>query len=96
MWSNRTPTAARYLFRMKTAYEERLFLRMWCGGKDIGWCLLTGWRTQNLGEMTNEDLEREGYGGKTLKMYFDTEFDGLSFDTRVTVVNFVMCPSVAG
>jgi hypothetical protein len=96
LWSSRTPTAARYLFRMRTAFEKRLFVRTWCGGKLVGWGLLTGWDTQTLGSIDDNDLQREGYGGKTRKEFLETEFNGLPSTTLVLVVTFVLYPSVVG
>ena len=59
MWSDRTPAAGRYLCRMRKTYEEGLFVRAWCGGKLIGWVLLTGWDSEPLGDMKEGDLVKE-------------------------------------
>ena len=70
VWSNRTPNTARYMSRMRKAYEARLFVRMWCAQKLIGWGLLTGWKTQRLQCMKEADLVREGYGGESMRDVF--------------------------
>ena len=74
---------------MRKAYEARLFVRMWCAQKLIGWGLLTGWKTQRLQCMKEADLVREGYGGESKKEFFKIEFDGVSVDTSVLVISFV-------
>ena len=97
MWSNLTPhTMALYMWRMRKAYDERLFVRMWCGGKLIGWGMLIGWEKQHLGSMKASDLVSEGYGGKTKKEFFAKEFKGVSLDTSVIVISFVLFPVVVG
>ena len=96
VWSNRTPNTARYMSRMRKAYEARLFVRMWCAQKLIGWGLLTGWKTQRLQCMKEADLVREGYGGKSKRDFFKIEFGGVSVDTSVLVISFVLFPSVVG
>ncbi len=61
---------------MKVAYEKRLFIKMWCGGKTVGWCLLTGWHTQTLGQITDNDLEREGTVEKQEKCIWTRNLTG--------------------
>ena len=92
----RTPDTAQYMSRMRKAYEARLFVRMWCAQKLIGWGLLTGWKTQRLQCMKAADLVREGYGGKTKREFFEIEFDGVSLDISVFVISFVLFPPVVG
>ena len=94
MWSEHTPAAGRYMFRMRKAYEEGLFLRAWCGGKLIGWVVLTGWDSEPMGDMKEGDLVRERYGGKTRTIFFEKEFKGVSHETTVLVISFLLFPSV--
>ena len=79
---------------MKLAFESRLFVRVVCnynrGGSLLGWALLTGWREESLESMTPDDLGKEGYKGKTLDCFFDENFKGVSLQTRVLVISFIL------
>jgi hypothetical protein len=46
--------------------------------------------------MKEADLVREGYGGKSKREFFKIEFGGVSVDTSVLVISFVLFPSVVG
>ena len=46
--------------------------------------------------MREADLVREGDGGKSKKEFFKIEYGGVSVDTSVLVISFVLFPSVVG
>ena len=99
-WSNRTKNTSMFLERMQMAYEKSLFLRARCGVDQkrrpvvIGWLLITNMTRAKLGDMTVESVAREGYPGKSVEWFLEKEFRGLSVNTLVWIVSFVLLPHV--
>lgn len=85
---------------MKLAYDKGLFLRATCGVDNkkrpviIGWLRICKMTRKKLGGMTEADVANEGYPGKSVEFFLKKEFNGLSRDTVVWVVSFVLLPAV--
>ena len=87
---------------MVFAYEHGLFMRATCGQDTnkhpivVGWVLLTGMHRQKLQDMTEEEVAREGYPGKSKEWFLNKEFRGVPLSTDVWVVSFVLLPVRSG
>ena len=99
-WSDRTAHTKSFLDRMQFAFEQGLFLRATCGTDSKKWPVVIGWIRINsmlkekLGDMTVEDVVREGYPGKTVEWFLEKEFSGTPKSTMVWVVKFSLLPVV--
>lgn len=95
-WSERTARTKSFLDRMRLAYEQGLFLRVTCGIDSkkrpavIGWIRINSMSKQRLNDMTEEDVGREGYPGKTVDWFLKKEFPGIDKITMVWVVKFAL------
>ena len=78
----------------KIALEKGLFARAWCGakGNQIGFVRYVSFRRQRLEEMSDADVAREGYPGKSVSWFLAKEFEGVALTTEVWVVTFVFIP----
>ena len=95
-WSDRTAHTKSFLDRMKFAFEQGLFLRATCGIDSnrrpvvIGWIRINSMLKERLSDMTEEDVAREGYLGKTVDWFLKKEFPGMDKNTMVWVVKFAL------
>ena len=93
-WSDRTNSTKMFLDRMKFAFKQGLFLRATCGIDDqkrpvvIGWVRINSMVRGSLGDMTEDNVAKEGYPGKTVAWFLEQEFPGLALSTKVWVVTF--------
>ena len=76
--------------------DNKLFVRVWCGGKgkQIGYCVYHRLYEQRLGHMTAQNLIDEGRGKLTLGSFVSKYMGGCTFDSVVTVVRFTFIPFV--
>ena len=93
-WSDRTDSTKMFLDRMKFAFKQGLFLRATCGIDDqkrpvvIGWVRINSMVRASLSDMTEDNVAKEGYPGKTIDWFLEKEFPGLAQSTKVWVVTF--------
>ncbi|MFK5893154.1 MAG: hypothetical protein QM504_08035 [Pseudomonadota bacterium] len=58
------------------------------GGKQIGWILIKNICEQRLGDLTKEDVEKEGYPDLSKNEFLSIFFPNIDLDTMVYVVEF--------
>ena len=78
----------------KIALVDKLFVRVWCGGKgkQVGWARYTALFRQEIGRMTKQNLKDEGRGGMTQEGFKAEYFKGLDSKSEVWVVRFIFMP----
>jgi len=78
----------------KIALVDKLFVRVWCGGKgkQVGWARYTALFRQEIGGMTKQNLKDEGRGGMTQEGFKAEYFKGLDSKSEVWVVRFIFMP----
>ena len=78
----------------KRALDEHLFVRVWCGvkGNLIGYIQYLSFTRQRLGDMTQDDVVREGGGAMTVDDFRKANFPGVSDEKILLVVRFIFFP----
>lgn len=77
-------------------FEKGLYLRATCGIDSqkrpvvIGWIRITSMTKERLDDVTEDDVAREGYPGKTVDWFLNREFPGIAKSTVVWVVKFAL------
>ena len=82
---------------MEIALHDKLFVRATCDAVNkipvvIGWVRFHSIATQRLKDMTEENVAREGYPGKSVGWFLQKEFRGIDRDTEVKVITFTLLP----